>query len=157
MKRKLKIGDRFNLEVGMNIIKEIPSHFVYSNASTFELVKHDLVVGDILRVVVDLKEYTKELSCGCVRCYKHVDDFPFDMSNTIDTNQYVGEYTVITAVMDGGGTGHGMHDTYPDGHHIVAAKMVDDQVDFKNLIEFYQSGAFHGFIDKKEITLISEV
>lgn len=49
-----------------------------------------------------------------------------------------GKYIVTKTATDGGGSGHGSHDVYPDGHHIWAEK-----VDTREKIEFYQSGSFY--------------
>ena len=42
---------------------------------------------------------------------------------------------------DGGGTGHGAHDVYPDGHHVHCV-----HENGKHNIDFYQSGAFTAMI-----------
>lgn len=48
-----------------------------------------------------------------------------------------GEYVVTGTAMDGGGTGHGPHDVFPNGHHVFAEKL-----DNGTRVDFYQSGAF---------------
>jgi len=53
-----------------------------------------------------------------------------------------GEYIVYKTTMDGGGTGHGPHDVYPDGHHVFCEKADDSEVK----VDFYQSGAFTAMI-----------
>lgn len=35
----------------------------------------------------------------------------------------VGEYLVTKTAMTGGGTGHGPHDVFPDGHQVTAVKL----------------------------------
>lgn len=50
-----------------------------------------------------------------------------------------GRYIVVKTTVDGGGTGHGPGDVYPDGHHVFC-----ENEKFK--IEFYQSGSFRGMI-----------
>lgn len=48
-----------------------------------------------------------------------------------------GKYIVYKTAMDGGGTGHGPHDVYPDGHHVYC-----ENVETKERVDFYQSGCF---------------
>lgn len=48
-----------------------------------------------------------------------------------------GKYVVIKTEMKGGGTGHGPHDIYPDGHHVTCKNLKNNQE-----ISFYQSGSF---------------
>jgi hypothetical protein len=52
-----------------------------------------------------------------------------------------GKYIVVKTTMDGGGSGHGFNDSYPDGHHVFCKK-VDDKIE----IDFYQSGCFSAMI-----------
>lgn len=48
-----------------------------------------------------------------------------------------GKYVVIKTTTDGGGTGHGPHDVFPDGHHVWC-----ESVDRKYKVDFYQTGCF---------------
>ncbi len=59
-------------------------------------------------------------------------------------SDFIGEYVVYSAKMSGGGTGHGPHDVFPDGYHVVAVKLdLTDQYNTDGLkIHFYQSGCF---------------
>ena len=50
----------------------------------------------------------------------------------------IGRYVVYKTAMDGGGTGHGVHDVYPNGHHVFAERLDDPSVK----VDFYQSGCF---------------
>jgi len=65
-----------------------------------------------------------------------------------------GEWVVVSTCMTGGGTGHGPHDIYPDGHQITVRKLeigtncIDWSVEE---MKFYQSG---GFIDAVMIDVI---
>lgn len=58
---------------------------------------------------------------------------------TIDDNfsYLAGKYVVVRALMNGGGTGHGQHDVFPDGWHVYCKSL-----DNENEINFYQSGCF---------------
>ena len=49
-----------------------------------------------------------------------------------------GRYVVYKTSHDGGVTGHGPHDVYPDGHHVFAERLDDPNVK----VDFYQSGCF---------------
>jgi len=49
-----------------------------------------------------------------------------------------GRYVVYKTTYDGGGMGHGPHDTYPDGHHVYCERLDDPGVK----VDFYQSGCF---------------
>jgi hypothetical protein len=51
---------------------------------------------------------------------------------------FQGKYVVTSTAMDGGGTGHGPGDVYPDGYHVYAEKLSNSSIE----IDFYQSGAF---------------
>lgn len=48
-----------------------------------------------------------------------------------------GKYIVTKTVMDGGGTAHGPHDVYPNGHHVFC-----ESIDGKHKVDFYQTGCF---------------
>lgn len=53
-----------------------------------------------------------------------------------------GEYVVYKTSFDGGGTGMGPHDIFPDGHHVCCEKLDDPSVK----VDFYQSGCFTAMI-----------
>ena len=53
-----------------------------------------------------------------------------------------GRYVVYKTAHDGGGTGHGPHDVYPDGHHVYCERLDDRSVK----VDFYQSGCFTAMI-----------
>jgi hypothetical protein len=63
-----------------------------------------------------------------------------------DFSYFSGKYIVTKTNMDGGGTGHGPHDVYPDGHHVYCVS-ADDQA---RKIDFYQSGSFTAMIEDIE-------
>lgn len=75
----------------------------------------------------------------------------FDLTHTAITindefSYFEGKYIVVKTAFDGGGTGHGPHDVYPDGHHVFCVKEDDDKVK----IDFYQSGSFTAMIEDIE-------
>ena len=49
-----------------------------------------------------------------------------------------GEYVVYKTSFDGGGTGMGPHDIFPNGHHVYCEKLKDPLI----RVDFYQSGCF---------------
>lgn len=54
-----------------------------------------------------------------------------------------GEWRVTATAMTGGGTGHGPHDIYPDGHQLTLMRDRDGEIDWsEEPKEFYQSGCF---------------
>lgn len=56
-----------------------------------------------------------------------------------------GEWVVVSTVMTGGGTAHGPHDVYPNGHQLTLRKLIEgtDKIDWKaKEKKFYQSGCF---------------
>lgn len=55
-----------------------------------------------------------------------------------------GRYVVYKTAMDGGGSGQGFNDTYPDGHHVFAERLDDHSVK----VDFYQSGSFTAMLPK---------
>lgn len=54
-----------------------------------------------------------------------------------------GIYRVTATAMTGGGTGHGPHDIYPDGHQLTLMRERDGVIDWSEKPKhFYQSGCF---------------
>lgn len=70
----------------------------------------------------------------------------------LDTGYLVGKYIVIKTFTDGGGTGHGPQDVYPDGHHVWCESIGED-LDYKIAVNFYQSGCFTA-MNEEEIPVI---
>ena len=58
----------------------------------------------------------------------------------------LGKYIVIKTAFDGGGTGMGHHDTYPNGHHVWAEQVPERKEDICHKVDFYQTGAFTAMI-----------
>ncbi len=78
-----------------------------------------------------------------------------------DLNNKIGHHWVVVETsMTGGGTGHGPHDVFPDGHEVIIKLLNYSDKSLLNghhSIRFYQSGCFTGLILPKEIELIEEV
>lgn len=60
-------------------------------------------------------------------------------------------FVVMKVSLTGGGTGHGLHDTYPDGHHIAAKEIGGAE----RTVSFFQTGCFRDLIPPQDIELIS--
>lgn len=58
-----------------------------------------------------------------------------------------GEYVVHQVTSDGGGTGHGLHDVYPNGHHVHAERLLTPGVK----VHFFQTGCFSGLITDLQV------
>jgi hypothetical protein len=55
-----------------------------------------------------------------------------------DLSYFAGKYVVLKTSFDGGGSGHGPGDSYPNGHHVFCESTEAP----KRKIDFYQSGCF---------------
>jgi hypothetical protein len=64
------------------------------------------------------------------------------------------KFIVVSVALTGGGTGHGPHDVYPDGHYVVAKEIVGSR-QVSREVGFYQTGCFIGMVDPKEIEWVS--
>lgn len=59
-----------------------------------------------------------------------------------DFDYLIGRYIVTSTSFTGGGTGHGPHDVYPNGHLVKCSS-----VDGLHEVSFYQSGCFTAMIE----------
>lgn len=64
----------------------------------------------------------------------------------------VGKYVVYKTAMEGGGTGHGPNDVYPDGHRVYCESLYNSNA----RISFYQTGSFMNMIKPGEIMPIAK-
>jgi hypothetical protein len=69
------------------------------------------------------------------------------------------EFVVIEARMQGGGTGHGPHDVYPDGWHVVAKRLKEGRVwnSEGEEIMFYMSGCFTNLILSQDVEVVGKM
>jgi len=69
-----------------------------------------------------------------------------------------GSYLVEKTTVDGGGTGHGPGDIYPDGHHVYARRLLKgtEWNTAVQLIDFWQSGSFNRMIEPKNVKVIGK-
>jgi hypothetical protein len=73
-----------------------------------------------------------------------------EVSLALDENMANKPFMVVSVALTGGGTGHGSHDVYPDGHYVIA-----HEVNGAHVATFYQTGCFIGMVDPKDIEWIS--
>ena len=73
-----------------------------------------------------------------------------------DVSRATAEFVVIENDMQGGGTGMGCHDIYPDGWHIIAKRLDKDGKWNPNgeEIAFYMTGCFIDMIPPEEVKII---
>ncbi len=122
-KKFLQRGHVFEIKNGHKIQISLPQKYVYSNVSPSHRDAEKLTNTTI--------EVGKKQSRS-------------KGAHSFDTSIFVGEYVVINTAHGGGGTGHGPHDVYPDGHGVTAKKLKQDGSWDDNGLEifFYQSGCF---------------
>lgn len=58
-----------------------------------------------------------------------------------DTAVFAGRYVVIRTASEGGGTGHGPGDVFPNGHHVFCQGLRNEA-----RVDFYQTGCFTAMI-----------
>lgn len=175
MDRLLKFGDVINLIAGTEVYANIPSKYVYMNQPlSNELTNTKIKLGEVVNTV-GLGGCIDDIVNDIIHAFKfrsglevnapYINEFvnkvvnDSDIKNDkIDTSQYVGDYMVIDTSLDGGGTGHGYYDIYPDGHHVYCQKMKDGQYDpngFK--IDFFQTGSFNVMIAPERVNYIKSM
>ena len=134
----LQIGDVFYVTYGMKIYCTVGGHetdrYVYPNTEDLSpmfdriATEHSIPFVKYAAFMKFLKEQyeltRKDRGAG--------------------TQNFVGYYVVTQAHMDGGGPGHGPHDTRSNGHHVFARKLKRNGTYDPNgsEIHFYQSGGF---------------
>lgn len=76
-----------------------------------------------------------------------------------DLSRATAKFVVEAANMQGGGTGHGPCDVYPDGWHVRARRLnKDGSYDPKGeVICFYMSGCFTCMIEPKDVQIVGKM
>jgi hypothetical protein len=101
--------------------------------------------GDVIelkprhRVYADVEERFVYENTPKSRNLTHTD---VEIGGERDQTNLAGRYIVIKTNHEGGGTGMGPHDVYPDGHHVFCQKVDDPTV----RVDFYQTGSFTAMI-----------
>lgn len=68
------------------------------------------------------------------------------------------KYVVEEARMDGGGTGHGSHDFYPDGWRVTSRQLDGDTYNPANpTISFYMTGCFTHLVLPEDIQIVARM
>ena len=161
----LIIGDVIKLEKGMKVYGQILEIFVYGNKPlSDEYTRHEIIVGtsyeqtiptgkDVQRLAKDIKhEFDSHL--GLEVTTNDTMDFikgQIQKSTINPQFHYVfeeGEFVVIDTREEGGGTGMGPHDVYPDGHHVFCKRLKNGEYDENGEeVNFYQTGSFTCMIE----------
>ena len=76
-----------------------------------------------------------------------------------DPSRATAKFVVEMANMEGGGTGHGAGDVYPDGWHVEARRLNKDGTynPKGEVILFYMTGCFSNMVEKKDVQIVSKL
>ena len=76
-----------------------------------------------------------------------------------DPSRAKAKFVVEVANIQGGGTGHGSGDVYPDGWHVQARRLNDDGTYNPNgeIIRFYMSGCFTCMVKPKDVQVVGKM
>lgn len=69
-----------------------------------------------------------------------------------DESRGSAEFVVEYVALEGGGSGHGPHDVFPDGWHVLARRLkADGSYDPQGeVVDFYQTGCFVNVVDSPD-------
>lgn len=112
------------------------------------IVTERLTDEEIAKIVLKTKKMPKEKDLWIDRDY-----------GSSDLTRANAEYVVIDAKMQGGGTGHGPHDVFPDGWYVVAKRLKKGRKwDPKGEeITLYMTGCFTNLIPPEEISIVGKM
>jgi len=161
----LKEGDVIKLENGMTIYTKIPEMFVYANRKTSKkLTESDVIIGktysnktNIIDNVSNAIEAITESfnSEGFNLSRKDARKFVLNKIKTVGKKKFTvdeGKFVVTKTLYEGGGTGMGPHDIYPDGHRIYCKKLKNDKFDEDGTeVNFYQNGCITAVISNIKV------
>ena len=76
-----------------------------------------------------------------------------------DSSRATAKFVVEDANMQGGGTGHGLGDTYPDGWHVQARRLNKDESynPEGEVICFYMSGRSTCMVEPKDLQIVGKM
>ena len=76
-----------------------------------------------------------------------------------DPSRAEAKFVIEAANMEGGGTGHGPGDVYPDDWHVKARRLNDDGTYNPNgeVIQFFMGGCFAYMIDLKDVQVVGKM
>lgn len=112
------------------------------------IVSEHLTDEEIIDIVLKTKKMPKADALWIDRDY-----------GSSDLTRAKAEYVVIEAKMQGGGTGHGPHDVFPDGWCITAKRLKSGRKWDPNgeEITFYMTGCFINLITSNEILVVGKM
>jgi hypothetical protein len=162
----LKEGDVITLKNGIKVYAPIAKMFIYSNSLSEELSIDEVIIGDTYTNKKGknnffgsnnfIKDIVKDVvrkceSNGLIIEPEKVSNFIKRNTSKPDLKTFVlegGEFVVIKTRLEGGGTGHGHYDVYPDGYKVYCKKLKDGKFDKDGTeVSFYQSGSFTAMIE----------
>jgi hypothetical protein len=133
----------------------------YLERSFVPTLSSKVEIGDVIqseRFQYGERDSRERITVG--RCYDERDPVTHEPTGNlipagdhIDESRTTAKFVVEWTGMDGGGTGHGPHDVYPDGWHVKARRLADDgSYDPRGeVIEFYQSGCFNCMVEEVSV------
>ena len=153
---RLQKGDVIKLKKGMSVYGLMPEKFAYSNRyGSDKLTGTSIKIGGVYENSTNLQKITDYIVKGITEYFSRegveVDEskvITFAKENIPVQQKEVfilraGEFVVVKTSFEGGGTGHGPHDIYPDGHRVFCKALKDGEYDVNGTeVNFYQSGAF---------------
>ena len=148
----LQRGDVIRLEKGMKVYATIPEMFIYDNRRTStNNARTDIKIGEMRSSQFKTSEDVKG-TLGLFNIEIEDDQISHFIAGlginlSFDTSIFEGEYRVVATAEDGGGTGMGPHDVYPNGHHVFCEKKDDPNI----FVDFYQTGCFTAMIEPEKI------
>lgn len=153
---KLQEGNVIKLQNGMRVYGLVPEKFVYSNRKTSnELTKSEIEIGKTYENDTNLQKTISNIIKGVIERFSW-EGVNVEKSKVVEfvkanvpeqqKEQFIlkeGEFVVTKTTFDGGGTGHGQCDVYPNGHHVFCKALKNGEYDESGIeINFYQSGSF---------------
>ena len=99
--------------------------------------------GDVIELIEGHSVYADVPNHFCYTNCKG--DFSLTHHNVTIGEEFMylaGKYIVVKTAFEGGGTGHGPGDIFPDGHHVFCEMAGGD-----HKVDFYQSGCFTAMIE----------
>jgi hypothetical protein len=168
----LKVGDVFRLTKGMKVMTNMPSKFSVSNRRFSNTMSDTVIeIGEEYQFEATMEQFHEmqnDISKSIIQAFGYQglkpdeDEIKKFISTQVPQRWYEkdlfcmpeGEFVEIDARSAGGGTGHGPHDVYPDGHQIIARKLINGVYDpTAPTVRFYQSGCFTNQIDEELVPI----
>ena len=161
----LQVGDVIKLSKGMEVYGEIPSKFVFGNGK-FSLKKtnSEITIGKTYHNDTEVEYDVKKTIKKVIEAFDYVgfqlkeedaNNFVLDKLKKPKKESFIlkgGEFVVVKTNVEGGGSGMGFNDTYPDGYKVYCKRLCDGEFDEKGTeVSFYQIGCFSAMIKNIEV------